>query len=62
MFSLLTRINIVLSFTLSIDAEEPQGLTALAFIGVFTIVGSMPQSALLETFGGNSKSKELELE
>jgi hypothetical protein len=59
--TLLIRTITVPCSILSIGAEEHQGLTALVSIGVLTIVGFMPRSALSERFGENSKSKELEL-
>ena len=59
--SLLVRTIIVLSYILSIGAEEPHGLATLVSIGFLTISGYMPRSALSERFGENSKSKELAL-
>jgi hypothetical protein len=56
--SLPKRIIIALRSILSIGAEEPQGLTVSCLIGVWTIVGSTPHSALSENFGGNSAIKE----
>jgi hypothetical protein len=54
------RTIVVLISISSIGAEETKGLTALVLIGVWTIVGFLPHSALSERFGGNSKSKDLE--
>ena len=56
--SLLMRTTIVISYILSIGAEEHQGLTASRLIRIQTIVGSMPHSVLSKRFGGNSAIKE----
>jgi hypothetical protein len=52
------RTIIAISSIISIGAEEPQGLTVSCLIGVWTIVGYTPHSALLERFGGNSMIKQ----